>query len=121
MSIRRFFCIPLKLKDLLPDEWLQQAGKNPPPLRERMERFSTDGFQIIIGDQQRLMAELKRVEPQLRKERPNPFAGSMNPYTRHPVVMAQMAGTLQHFSGGRLALSIGSGPATVIAKKSPTG
>jgi len=74
-----------KFVDLLPDEWLQQAGKSSPPLRERMKRFSTDGFQIISGDQQRLMAELKRVEPRLRKERPNPFAGMMNPYTRQPV------------------------------------
>ncbi len=74
-----------KFADLLPDEWLQQAGKNPLPLRERMKRFSCDGFQVISGDQQRLMAELKRVEPRLRKERPNPFAGMMNPYTRQPV------------------------------------
>ncbi len=74
-----------KFADLLPDEWLQQAGKNPLPLRERMKRFSTDGFQVISGDQQRLMAELKLVEPRLRKERPNPFAGMMNPYTRQPV------------------------------------
>lgn len=50
-----------KFSDLLPDEWFQRAGKNPPPLRERMKRFSTDGFQVIIGDQQRLMAELKLV------------------------------------------------------------
>ena len=74
-----------KFADLLPDEWLQQAGKNPLPLRERMKRFSSDGFQVISGDQQRLMAELKLVEPRLRKERPNPFAGMINPYTRQPV------------------------------------
>ena len=74
-----------KFVDLLPDEWLQRAGKNPPPLRERMKRFSTDGFQVIIGDRQRLMAELKLVEPRLRKDRPNPFAGRINPYTRQPI------------------------------------
>jgi len=74
-----------KFVDLLPDEWFQRAGKNPPPLRERMKRFSTDGFQVIIGDQQRLMAELKLVEPRLRKDRPNPFAGRINPYTRQPI------------------------------------
>ncbi|MBW1789245.1 MAG: LLM class flavin-dependent oxidoreductase, partial [Deltaproteobacteria bacterium] len=30
--------------------------------------------------------------------------GVMNPYTRHPVVMAQMASTMQHLCDGRLAL-----------------
>jgi alkanesulfonate monooxygenase SsuD/methylene tetrahydromethanopterin reductase-like flavin-dependent oxidoreductase (luciferase family) len=35
--------------------------------------------------------------------------GVMNPYTRHPVVVAQMAATMQRLSGGRLSLSIGSG------------
>ncbi|MFC1821142.1 LLM class flavin-dependent oxidoreductase [Thermodesulfobacteriota bacterium] len=42
--------------------------------------------------------------------------GVMNPYTRHPVVIAQMAGTLQHFCGGRLSLSIGSGIGWVLDK-----
>ena len=44
-----------KFIDLLPDEWLQQSKVKPPPMQERMRRFSTDGFQVIIGDQQRLM------------------------------------------------------------------
>ena len=42
--------------------------------------------------------------------------GVMNPYTRHPVVMAQMASTLQHFCGGRMTLSIGSGVGWVLDK-----
>jgi len=42
--------------------------------------------------------------------------GVMNPYTRHPVVVAQMASTLQHSCGGRLALSIGSGVRWVLDK-----
>ena len=71
--------------DLLPDEWLKRADMTPPPIQERMRRFSTDGFQVIIGDQQRLMAEMKLVEPRLRTDRPNPFAGSINPYTRQPI------------------------------------
>ena len=33
--------------------------------------------------------------------------GVTNPYTRHPVVTAQMAATMQGQSGGRLVLSIG--------------
>lgn len=35
--------------------------------------------------------------------------GVTNPYTRHPVIMAQMAATMQNYSGGRLALSLGRG------------
>jgi alkanesulfonate monooxygenase SsuD/methylene tetrahydromethanopterin reductase-like flavin-dependent oxidoreductase (luciferase family) len=35
--------------------------------------------------------------------------GVTNPYTRHPVVMAQMAATMQRCSGGRLTLSVGKG------------
>ncbi len=42
--------------------------------------------------------------------------GVTNPYTRHPVVMAQMAGTLQLFSQGRLTLSIGKGIGRFLEK-----
>lgn len=35
--------------------------------------------------------------------------GVTNPYTRHPVVVAQMAAMMQHYSGGRLAMSLGKG------------
>ncbi len=42
--------------------------------------------------------------------------GVMNPYTRHPVVMAQMAGAMQHLCCGRLALSVGSGVGWVLDK-----
>jgi len=42
--------------------------------------------------------------------------GVTNPYTRHPVVMAQMACTLQALSQGRLALSIGKGIARFLEK-----
>jgi len=42
--------------------------------------------------------------------------GVTNPYTRHPVVVAQMAATMQRFSGGRLALSIGKGIGKFLEK-----
>jgi alkanesulfonate monooxygenase SsuD/methylene tetrahydromethanopterin reductase-like flavin-dependent oxidoreductase (luciferase family) len=35
--------------------------------------------------------------------------GVTNPYTRHPVIVAQMAAMMQHYSGGRLAISLGKG------------
>lgn len=42
--------------------------------------------------------------------------GVTNPYTRHPVVVAQMAAMMQRFSGGRLALSLGKGIGTFLDK-----
>ena len=71
-----------KFIDLLPNEWFEQANIKPPPMQERMNRFSTSGFQVITGGQKQLTAQMKLVEPRLRKGRPNPFAGTINPYTR---------------------------------------
>lgn len=42
--------------------------------------------------------------------------GVTNPYTRHPVVVAQMAATMQHLSGGRLTLSLGKGNSRFLEK-----
>ena len=42
--------------------------------------------------------------------------GVTNPYTRHPVLMAQMAATMQNASSGRLALSIGKGNGRFLDK-----
>ena len=42
--------------------------------------------------------------------------GVTNPYMRHPVVMAQMAATLQVLSQGRLTLSIGKGISRFLDK-----
>jgi hypothetical protein len=74
-----------KFVDLLPDDFFKRAGVDPPPLKERLRRFSTETFRIITEDQKHLQAELKRVEPRMRKDRPNPFAGMINPYTMRPV------------------------------------
>lgn len=42
--------------------------------------------------------------------------GVTNPYTRHPVVVAQMAATMQHLSQGRLTLSLGKGNGRFLEK-----
>jgi 5,10-methylenetetrahydromethanopterin reductase len=46
--------------------------------------------------------------------------GVTNPYTRHPVVVAQMAATLQTYSGGRLAISLGKGIGRFLDKAGVT-
>jgi hypothetical protein len=74
-----------KFIDLLPDDFFKQAAVEPPPLEERLRRFSTDGFQFLADGKKRLQAELKLTEPRLRQDRPNPFAGTVNPYTRQPI------------------------------------
>jgi hypothetical protein len=73
-----------KFIDLLPDDWIKQAGMVPPPLEDRLKRFSSETFQIIADDN-RLPVRLELVEPRLRKERSNPFAGTINPVTGRPV------------------------------------
>lgn len=42
--------------------------------------------------------------------------GVTNPYTRHPVVVAEMAATMQQYSGGRLTLSLGKGIGRFLEK-----
>jgi len=42
--------------------------------------------------------------------------GVTNPYTRHPVVVAQMAATMQRQSRGRLAISLGKGIGRFLEK-----
>ncbi len=74
-----------KFMDLLPDDWLTKGGMKLPPIEERMRRFSTETFQMVADDKTQLMADLKLVEPRLRKDRPNPYAGMINPITRRPV------------------------------------
>jgi hypothetical protein len=74
-----------KFVDLLPEEWIRKTGVDPPPIQERVKRFAAETFQFIADDKEKLQAELVLVEPRLRKDRPNPFAGTINPYTRQPV------------------------------------
>ncbi len=70
---------------LLPDEFIRNQGLHGPPLAERIRRFCREDFQIIMQDGERLQAQLKKFEPRLRKERPFPFAGAINPVTRKPI------------------------------------
>jgi hypothetical protein len=71
--------------DLLPDETFKDMGIQPPPLTERLRLFSSKTFQFVTEDGKNLQAELKLIEPRLRKDRPSPFVGTINPVTRRPV------------------------------------
>jgi hypothetical protein len=74
-----------KFVDLLPDAWIRRLGMEPVPIKERMQRFSTEILQIIADDDTQLQAERTMAEPRMRIERPNPFAGMINPVTRQRV------------------------------------
>ncbi|NQT69053.1 MAG: hypothetical protein HQ552_05685 [Desulfobacteraceae bacterium] len=69
------------LDRLIPDAFFKGSDIKRPPLADRMRRFASEDFQILTDNGQKLQAELKLAEPRLRKERPSPFAGKINPYT----------------------------------------
>ena len=54
-------------------------------MNERLRRFSSGSFQFITEENKKLQAKLKIFEPRLRKDRPNHFAGAINPVTMRPV------------------------------------
>jgi len=66
---------------LIPDEFFKGTTIRRPPLADRMRQFSNEDLQIIADKDHKLQATLKLVEPRLRKERPSPYAGKINPYT----------------------------------------
>lgn len=70
---------------LVPDNWLKKNVSARPPTAERLRRFSEETFQVVTGGGTRLRAELKLVEPRLRKDRASPFAGMINSTTRQRV------------------------------------
>ncbi len=70
---------------LVPDDWLKDAKVKRPTLAERMRQFSSDMFQFVTDKGEKLQAELKFVEPRMRKDRQSPYAGMINPITRRRV------------------------------------
>ncbi|MCZ6815192.1 MAG: hypothetical protein O7F76_00675, partial [Planctomycetota bacterium] len=70
---------------LLPDEWLKKDVAARPPLPERLKRFSAETIQVVTDNGTKLQADLKLLEPRLRKDRASPFAGMINPMTRQRV------------------------------------
>ncbi len=66
---------------LIPDAFFKGTSIKRPPLANRLRLFSDQDFQIITDKGQKLQAELKRIEPRFRKERPSPYGGKINPYT----------------------------------------
>jgi hypothetical protein len=66
---------------LIPDAFFKGTTIKRVPLADRMRQFSSEDFQIITDDGEKLQATLKLIEQRFRKERPSPYAGKINPYT----------------------------------------
>jgi hypothetical protein len=69
---------------LIPDDLLTQRTADRPDLKTRERLFANQVLQVI-ADGKRLPVLFKLVEPRMRIDRPSPFAGKINPYTRQPI------------------------------------
>jgi len=72
-------------EELVPDDFFPKPIPGRPGSDERVTVFSGQTFQIITDTGEKLRAELVLVEPRMRVERPSPFAGKINPYTRQRI------------------------------------
>jgi hypothetical protein len=72
-------------EELIPDNIFPEPIPNRPNLDERLQNFADSGFQVITDTGEKLSATLDLVERKMRVERPSPFAGSINPYTRQRI------------------------------------
>ena len=70
---------------LVPDDWLKDLDIKRPTRAERVRQFSSEMFQFVTDKGEKLQAELKLVEPRMRKDRLSPYAGMINPITRQRV------------------------------------
>jgi len=75
----------LVFDDLIPDSFFKDIKVQRRPAAERLRHFSAHGIQIIDDRGHHLQAQVRFVEPRFRKERPSPYAGRINPYTRRRI------------------------------------
>ena len=75
----------LAFDELVPDDFFPQLIPGRPGAEERIKIFANQTFQVITDTGEKLPAKLDLVEPRMRVERPSPFAGSINPYTRQRI------------------------------------
>jgi len=68
--------------ELIPDDFFLKGIPGRPALEERIKIFADQTFQIITDSGEKLPVLLDLVEPRTRIERPSPFAGTINPFTR---------------------------------------
>jgi hypothetical protein len=72
-------------EELIPNSLFSQTVPGRSDLQTRLKHFGERTFQVVTETGERLEVKLNLVEPRMRKERPSPFAGMINPYTRRPI------------------------------------
>jgi hypothetical protein len=72
-------------EEIIPDNMIKAHIPGRPSAAERIRIFSGKIFQIKNDNGKNLRARLELVEPRMRKDRPSPFAGMINPYTRQRI------------------------------------
>jgi hypothetical protein len=75
----------LVFDELVPDDFFPEPIPGRPGSEDRIQAFADTGFQVITDTGKKLPAQLDLVEPRMRVERPSPFAGGINPYTRQRI------------------------------------
>ena len=71
--------------ELIPAEFFPAPIPGRPGFDERQKIFSDQVFQVVTDTGEKLPVTINLVEPRMRIERPSPFAGKINPYTRQRI------------------------------------
>lgn len=73
-------------EELIPDDLFSKEIPNRPKLKERQKVFADQVLQVVADKTMQLPVTFKLVEPRKRIDRPSPFVGMINPYTRRPIL-----------------------------------
>ena len=71
--------------EMIPADFFPQPIPGRPDFDERQKIFSDQVFQVVTDTGEKLPVTINLVEPRMRIERPSPFAGKINPYTRQRI------------------------------------
>jgi hypothetical protein len=71
--------------ELIPESFFPEPIPGRPGLGERQKIIADRLFQVITNTGEKLPVTIDQVEPRLRIDRPSPFAGIINPYTRQRI------------------------------------
>jgi len=71
--------------ELIPADFFPNPIPGRPDLAERQQIFANRVLQIVTDQGEKMPVTFDLVEPRFRIERPSPFVGMLNPYTRQPV------------------------------------
>jgi len=70
---------------LIPDSLFSKPIPGRPGPAERIRNFADQTFQVITDSGEKLPVRFDLVEPRTRVDRPSPFSGAINPYTRQRI------------------------------------